>query len=468
MAGIAFQLRALAEQRGVGRAVSAYTHAGFLVAGPWIFTVLALAGITLALKSTSSWYEIQTFRSVIIYNFCASLIATGPISMLATRYIADQVYQRDTRFTVFALLGSVAAVALVLMPLAAFFYAWLTTLPTILTIMAIINFGLISVIWLTIPFLTILREYSRISWSFVAGFLLAVITCIVFADYLDATLILLIFNLSLAIILTIIISRILSDFPGPVSIDPQWPGFVRRRWNLLPIGFFYFAGIWVDKLLIWFFSKADNVTIGALLKTTPVYDATMFKAQLLIIPAFIYFFVHVETGFYERFRILYASITNHATLRHIEAEMKRLADFVTGQLVVTFVLFLVACALLILALPVIHQPLGLEGVQMSIFRFGLIGTALHTVFLFCLIFLLYFDLRTNVLLLSGGFMLLNGVLTWASLGYGPVYYGSGYLAASAISLLVALMVLWRELPWLSYHAFVTNNDSLRAEETTKP
>jgi polysaccharide biosynthesis protein PelG len=46
------------------------------------------------------------------------------------------------------------------------------------------------------------------------------------------------------------------------------------------------------------------------------------------------------------------------------------------------------------------------------------------------------------------------------LPFGQVYYGYGTMIAAATTFLLAFSILLRELRWLHYHAFITNNSSL--------
>jgi hypothetical protein len=43
---------------------------------------------------------------------------------------------------------------------------------------------------------------------------------------------------------------------------------------------------------------------------------------------------------------------------------------------------------------------------------------------------------------------------------GQAFYGYGSMVAAATTFLLAFVMLLRELPWLHYHAFITNNTSL--------
>ena len=81
--------------------------------------------------------------------------------------------------------------------------------------------------------------------------------------------------------------------------------------------------------------------------------------------------------------------------------------------------------------------------------------------MFCFVFLLYFDLRRPALLVVAVYAILNGGCTFLFVHVGEGYYGYGSLIAAVITFLVAFSVLLRELPWLHYHAFVTNNTSLQ-------
>ena len=78
----------------------------------------------------------------------------------------------------------------------------------------------------------------------------------------------------------------------------------------------------------------------------------------------------------------------------------------------------------------------------------------------CFVFLLYFDLRRKALFIVAVYAVLNTMLTIAFLEVGPAFHGYGAMIAAAITFIVAFAVLLSELPWLHYHAFITNNSSV--------
>jgi len=97
---------------------------------------------------------------------------------------------------------------------------------------------------------------------------------------------------------------------------------------------------------------------------------------------------------------------------------------------------------------------------MGILRVSLCSMTFYTSAMFCFTFLLHLDLRRPALQIVCTFLVLNGVLTVALLPFGPDFYGYGNMIAAALSLLVGFRLVFKELSWLHYHAFITNNPSV--------
>jgi uncharacterized membrane protein len=99
--------------------------------------------------------------------------------------------------------------------------------------------------------------------------------------------------------------------------------------------------------------------------------------------------------------------------------------------------------------------------QVGTLRLGVIGAAFQFLFITCSSLTLYFDRRAVFFVLQTMFLVLNAALTWALIPLGPNYLGLGFLAASAISALVAYLALARTLYRLDYLTFIANNPAVR-------
>ena len=187
----------------------------------------------------------------------------------------------------------------------------------------------------------------------------------------------------------------------------------------------------------------------------------MFVSYLVVIPAYAAFVVHLEVKFFRNYRLFYSSILEHATLAQIRAHGRRLRDETVASLSGITVPQLAVCALVAVSAPTVVDVLDMQFRQVGTLRFGLIGAAFQFLFITCSSLTLYFDRRAVFFVLQTMFLVLNAALTWALIPLGPNYLGLGFLAASAISALVAYLALARTLYRLDYLTFIANNPAVR-------
>jgi uncharacterized membrane protein len=149
-----------------------------------------------------------------------------------------------------------------------------------------------------------------------------------------------------------------------------------------------------------------------------------------------------------------------ASLRELNEIVRNIGTHVLSSMFGLFAgLFLVAVMMIMLSF-VFMTELGLRPSYMGIFRVSLAAMAFYTSAMFCFSFLLHLDLRRPALLIVLTFLVLNGVITVALLPFGPDFYGYGNMIAATVSLLFGFSLVLRELSWINYHAFITNNPSL--------
>src|SRR5262249_33943802 len=121
---------------------------------------------------------------------------------------------------------------------------------------------------------------------------------------------------------------------------------------------------------------------------------------------------------------------------------------------------LIICALVAVSAPAVVDALDMQFRQVGTLRLGLIGAAFQFLFITCSSLTLYFDRRMVFFVLQAVFFALNGASPTALLALGPTYLGLGFLAASAISALVAYLALVRTLYRLDYLTFIANNPAV--------
>jgi len=187
----------------------------------------------------------------------------------------------------------------------------------------------------------------------------------------------------------------------------------------------------------------------------------MFLSYLVVVPAYAAFIIHLEVRFFRNYRLFYSSILEHATLAQIQAHRRRLRDETIASLSSITVPQLVVCALVAVSAPALLDLLDMQFRQAGTLRLGVIGAAFQFLFITCSSLTLYFDRRVVFLILQLLFLTLNGGLTFLLLALGANYLGLGFLAASAISALIAYLALARTLYRLDYLTFIANNPAVR-------
>jgi uncharacterized membrane protein len=459
MAGIGFALRKMTQQNNLLGLIQAYSLSAVLSTGPWLFTIIAIGSIAIIGQRFPDWETMLIFRAVITYNFSFSLVLSGPIVIVTTRFLSDQIYAKDVSRAPGMFVCALGLYFLLAVMPASFFYGIKTDMTTFERLGAISGFFLIGFIWIVTVFISALKDYKSVAIIFAVGMLAAGIACTLLGPLYGAAGMIHGFNIGMALIFFALTARILSEYPPDIIRPLDLVYRFKPHWMLAMSGLTYNAAIWVDKWLMWFLEPEAHVVSGVLF-TLPFYDSAMFMAYLITIPATALFFVSVETEFFESYQRFYGSFAAHATLTKIKEYEQAITDFVYFSLHKMTIFIGCLAILAVLSASAWFDNLGISYQQIGVYRLGTIGAVLHILFLFVLIFLSYFDQRYVVLGLSTLFLIANIAFTFISQQLGFRYYGLGYTSATALCFFVGFSFLAHRLKWLTYQAFVANNPSI--------
>ena len=464
MAGIGFQLRRLARQDTISAVIASAGHAAVIAAGPWLFTILSLAGITFLSERVAGADNLATFRAIIIYAFALSLVLTAPVTIVATRLVADALWAKQPETVRTLLFGAFAvallAVAVGLVALLAFFQ-----LPAPLAVPLASASLLVGLIWVALCFCGAVRDYSAVTWSFLSGLIVSLLASVgaALAGW-GAPGMAMGFILGLAITFFGMTACVLRTFP--MAVERPLAGL-----KAIAAGFGTYlpfavgalagtAGVWIDKWIFWASPIGERVQGG--LVHAPLYDSAMFIASLVIIPALSAFVVKLETEFFDRYQQYYATIQSHGTLGQIEEARARLARYTLDNLTLTTVMQVGICAVMILAAPLLVEALGLRFSQISILRYGSLGAVFQFIFIACTSMLLFFDRRYLYLWHQVLFLVLNTGFTLATIALGEDFYGVGYFLAAFLVAASAFFFANATFERLNFLTFLGNNPSVRA------
>jgi len=462
MAGIGFALRNLSRQETLSSVLAAGGHAAVIAAGPWLFTIASLAALSFSVERQVGLETLAAFRAVIIYAFATSLVVTAPVTIVATRLVADALWARKPEavrpllFAAFAV--SALAVGVAVAGLSLYFH---------LSASLALSFAscslTVAMIWVALGFCGAVRDYGAVTAAFLIG-----LGCSVAAAGTAAFLALgaagMVFGFSAGLMVTFLglSLRILATFPQPL-LDPAsgmtalLHGF--HAYRTLAIGAAAgAAAAWIDKWVFWFSPAGERLPCG--LVHAPLYDSAMFIASLVIIPSLAAFVAKLETEFFDRYQRYYGSIKQHGTIGQIEGARVRLSAYTLDTLVLITIAQVGMCAVLIMTAPMLVSALNLQFRQIAILRFGALAAVFHFIFIASTSFLLFFDRRWLYLTLQCLFVTLNLTLTIATVALGQDFYGVGYFGACFISSLIAYIAAALTFKNLNFLTFLGNNPSI--------
>ncbi len=462
MAGIGFELRKLSRQESLSSVLSAGGHAAVIAAGPWLFTIASLAAISMSVERVVGLDTLATFRAVIIYAFATSLVLTAPVTMVATRLLADTLWAKTpqtVRPLLFAALGlSAITVGIGVVGLSLFF-----RLPADLAVAFASSTMTVALIWVALGFCGAVRDYGAVTAAFLAGLVIAVLGALM-AAYLGASAAGMVYGFTSGLMVTFmgLTLRILATFPQPVTelrsgLAALSRGFTSYR-SLALGALAGTAAVWVDKWVFWFSPVGESVTGG--LVHAPLYDSAMFIASLVIIPSLASFVAKLETDFFERYQRYYGAIKSHGTIGQIEDARQRLSAHTLDTLVLITIAQVGMCAVLIMTAPMLVSALNLQFRQIAILRFGALAAVFHFVFIAATSFLLFFDRRWLYLGLQVLFFTLNLTLAMLTVYLGQDFYGVGYFVACLASSGLAYILATATFHNLNFLTFIGNNPSI--------
>ncbi len=467
MAGIGFVLRKLTTRDDFIGVVRAYTHSVVVAVGPWILAVIALAYISFRSSDLVGRGEINAFYAILIYNFLFSFLLSAPIYMIAARYTADCLFRRDASPVPGIFLTSNLYLALVAVVLATIFYVFFATMPPFATFLSVINFVVLCELWLAMLYLTSIRNFRSITLSWLVGVMIAIILAAFLVRTYRITGMLIAINGGFIFILAAIKSGILAEYNFRYLFPRDFSYYLNHYKGLFWSGFLLFAGMWVDKVIMW--NSSDAIVHLNNLRTYPTYDGAMFLSYLSIVPVMGLFIFSLETNFYDSYVQYIRNIETNTPLAFIEKERKNMIVKLleNGR---TFLVLQGSCtAVAICAAPLFYNWVAYDYMQLGIFRLGALGAFFNALNLFLVIFFSYFDSQENMLKLTGTMFITNTVFTLIFRDLGFAYYGYGYCLSMIVSFCIGALLFTRFLNRMTYFIFIANvvkrHDVMKAEPT---
>lgn len=441
MAGIGFSLRKLDQRGGLTGLCKLYGAAGMISSGPWLISIITILFTGLwSVDLVPSPRQVPQFQVSVTYLFAGSLVLSGPLQLLFTRFVADRIFEKRDHRILPNLFGAMALTTLVAGSFAAaLMFLGFAEQSLTYRVLMIESFVILCDLWLVIVLLTGLKYYGAVLMCFTAAYAITLGSSLLLASH-GVEGLLGGFAVGQAVLLFVSLRLVVRNYPGSDFIAFE---FLRRDQvfpSLALTGFLFNFAVWIDKFLFWANPLTSERMIG-MFRGSYLYDVPILLAYLSVVPGMSVFLVRLETDFAEHYAAFYSAVRNGAPLERIEALRDQMTISANRGI---FEILKVQGLVLFLVILFAEDILALFGISELFLPLLYVDTAavgIQVVLLAVLNVFFYLDQRGTALRICLVFAVLNTVGTLVTQKLGYVFYGYGFAGAVLVATLVGLSLL---------------------------
>lgn len=454
MAGIGFELRKLLKKDTLLSLVRAYTYAGVISSGPWVLSIIGilitgLFSVSVVLPNIA----VSQFQVTVTYLIAASLVFTGGLQLAFTRFCADRTFEDKPNVILPNFGGTICLLTTASGVLALLVAIFLFPMQSILyRVLLVGTFVTLCNIWIATVFLSGMKQYKAIVWLYLGGYAVAVGASLLLRS-LNLEGLLLGFFIGQVVLLLGELILIIRSYPANYLI--AFDVFDKRYLypSLLLVGFFYNAGVWVDKWMFWMNAGTGSDVIGPL-RASLIYDVPVFLSYLSLIPGMAVFLVRMETDFVEYYTKFYDAVRDGGSLSYMEDMRNNMVRVVRQGIYQILKIQIITVLLFIVLAEQFFTSLGISLLYIPLLKVQLAATTLQVVFLAIINVFCYLDKRRILVGLTLCFLVCNVAFTWVSLQLGPQFFGYGFLLALAVVVMLGLWQMHQRMQALEYETFM--------------
>ncbi len=454
MAGIGFQLTKLMQKRTLLGGLQAYGYAALIGSGPWVLSMTTLAALGLMLHRAGETHEFDLFFVAVTHIFGFSLISTGPLQLLLSRYAADAVFAKQDERVFPSLLGALAFTFAINAGIGLVFFVGFVPADPLFQFSAAGVLIVVSAIWIGAVYLTAVRDYAAVLRCFAIGYATSFVAAWALTKVAGLSGTMTGFLAGQVVLLLAIMRVIYRAFGTIAAPSFSFLGYFKKHRDLALCGLVYNLGIWIDKPLHWWFSPHGYKVAGAL-HASPLYDQAVFLSFLSVAPGMAVFLLTLETTFAGKYAEFFRLVVEKGTWGEISRTKAEMVDALRDGLARLLKFQGAVTLALILGAERLLKALGLGSVQTLVFQVTLLGVCLLVLFLALLTVLFYLDRLREALICCAAFAVVNFALTLAGLMADERWYGIGFTAAAAVAIVLAGIYANRALLRLEYRTFTS-------------
>ena len=471
MAGIGVKLNKIYDKNTLTTDLFGMGYSVCITIAPMVLVILAVIVMNILLDTTTCGYtERELFACTVLYIFIFALLTASPFNAVLSKYMSDVIYEEKYEDIMpcyyVGLCFNTAFSTIVGVPFCIWEYI-VGKVPVYYVFTGYCGYMALMLVFYSMLYLSICKDYKKILGYFLIGMLLTVIMSYVLRTFLGV-------NKSYAMLVSLVAgflliavleySLIQSYFTKNSGEYRRVLEYFKRFKKLVFSNFLYILGLYIHNFVFW--TTSLHIVVVKSFVCVTSYDMATCIAMFTNISASVIFISRVEMHFHERYKAYseaviggrYSDIvlTKKRMFRQLSEE---LSNLVRIQFIVSIIIFFIC----MITLPMF----GFGGMVMKIYPCLAAGYFILFIMYAAIIFLYYFNDMSGSLITAVIFCIVTMLVSIVATKLNPIWYGIGVVAGSFAGYTYA----YYRLKWMEKHIdehVFCRGSILEEGEGTKP
>lgn len=449
MAGVGIKLNRIFEKKSIAADLVGFTYSIVVTVAPIILVIANILLMSWVLGFGEAGYlERELFSCTVLYTFIFALLTVAPFNAVLSKYVQDAIYEERYQDILPCYYLGLFMNLVLSCALGIAFCLWehfVGGVGVFYVFVGYCSYISMVLVFYSMVYLSICKDYERISLFFLIGmleaFILGLILRFLFRwGVMESMLFALMTGFFLIAILefTAVKRYFLknSNRYKPVLM------YFKKWWKLVVTNFLYTLGLYIHNFVFWT-DEGRMVVVKSFVCNQP-YDMATCIAMFTNISATIIFVTRVEMNFHEKYK-LYSEAVIGGKKTDIENTKNRmfrqLSDELMNLVRVQFIISVVVYLLCVVLLP----QFGFAGMVMRIYPCLAAGYFILFLMYSAMLFLYYYNDLTGAVLTTLGFCLVTFIGSIVATHLPEIWYGIGVVLGSFTGWTIAYMRLrWVE------------------------
>ena len=469
MAGIGVRLNRIFSKNTIVTSLIGFGYSAVITVAPMFLVIAAVMLMEVLLGVSKLGYASRELYScTVLYIFIFALLTAAPFNAVLSKYMSDVIYEETYEdilpcYYVGLLMNVILSCALGI-PFCVWEYI-VGQVPLGFVFAGYCGYMALVLVFYSMLYLSICKDYKKISWFFLIGMTVTVILSLIFV-YLfawETTISMLIaLDIGFLVIGSLEWALVKSYFRENSKKYKAVLRYFKKYWQLVVTNFLYILGLYIHNFVFW--TTDMRMVVADSFVCMPTYDMATCLAMFTNISASIIFISRVEMHFHEKYRAYSEAVIGgrgmdieNAKRRMFRQLAEELMNLVRLQFIVSVVVFFLA----IIFLP----RFGFGGLVMQMYPCLAAGYFILFVMYSAIIFQYYYSDLIGAVMTALSFCVCTCLGAWFSTTLTPSWYGIGLVFGSAIGFSVAYYRLRVMEKTIDVHIFCNGNIMKRGHGT---